>query len=462
MTKVEAFVAPKTDGATVEGFADYSSSSSLHGIRFVGSKGLGHVQRTFWGLLICFSTAALLWQIVDTMIKYHKYESYTSMEITNVNELNFPAITICNLNTLYKDLIQEDDLEVVLELVKIFSGEISATEKINSGNYTAANKVFGSVLKNAMTTIDKFIIACGFGNNIRNCSEYFTPLLTDKGLCFTYNSYEFIQKHGSLKALNSLSMASTYFIIDVDPDQVTLPFAFGNGIVVMIHDPTMYPYTEMGDAFRLGTGREVYINMKKVVTKNLGVPYSAECVKESDRSKHMQMNRPYSQEGCYIQCYYNLIFGCGHNCEPIADGPEGCTFIKAISCVASNPGAFFSEKQSTCQHCIPLCEETRYTSMLSESTFPNEYSAGMANFLNFSMKTKEEMHRRLIVLKPYFGEFKVHIISHRPVLELGQLFTNFGGMMGLYLGASILTVVELCQMILTRIKHLIHSKTIKH
>ena len=65
MTKVEAFVAPKSDDPVVEGFEDYSSSSSLHGIRFVGSKGSSRVQRTFWGLLMCFSTAALLWQIVD-------------------------------------------------------------------------------------------------------------------------------------------------------------------------------------------------------------------------------------------------------------------------------------------------------------------------------------------------------------------------------------------------------------
>lgn len=44
------------------------------------------------------------------------------------------------------------------------------------------------LLKHLAPTLDKTILYCRFRGKDRNCSELFSPMINDDGVCFTFNS----------------------------------------------------------------------------------------------------------------------------------------------------------------------------------------------------------------------------------------------------------------------------------
>ncbi|XP_063443161.1 acid-sensing ion channel 4-like [Mytilus trossulus] len=94
-------------------------------------------------------------------------------------------------------------------------------------------------------------------------------------------------------------------------------------------------------------------------------------------------------------------------------------------------------------HCPPACSSTRYEVTLSSSIFPSDF------YNDFLLKAinefKQDFYRKnLIVIHIYFDELKTTIVKQLPVYGSSvEIFGNLGGQMGLFLGASILTITEL-------------------
>ena len=56
--------------------------------------------------------------------------------------------------------------------------------------------------------------------------------------------------------------------------------------------------------------------------------------------------------------------------------------------------------------------------------------------------TYEEVNKHLAVLYVYYKDLKYTFISQQPKVELFDLISNIGGILGLFLGVSFLTCVE--------------------
>ncbi|XP_063447522.1 acid-sensing ion channel 5-like [Mytilus trossulus] len=89
------------------------------------------------------------------------------------------------------------------------------------------------------------------------------------------------------------------------------------------------------------------------------------------------------------------------------------------------------------------CEFTRYDARISSTLFLSEFY--VEQFKRYVSPDLEMNHYRknYINLRIYFDQLKTVVSKQTPKYSAGEMFANLGGMMGLFLGASIVTMTEL-------------------
>ncbi|VDH92961.1 acid-sensing ion channel 3 [Mytilus galloprovincialis] len=97
--------------------------------------------------------------------------------------------------------------------------------------------------------------------------------------------------------------------------------------------------------------------------------------------------------------------------------------------------------------CPFACQSTVYDTKLSFGKFPSDFmSKSLVKLLN---ETEEHIKKNYVNLRIYYKNLQTTITEQKPKYEnAGDIFSNVGGQMGLFLGASILTVIELGEFML--------------
>ena len=79
---------------------EFAENTTMHGIpRFLDAE-RSIVQRVLWLLVVFVSTVILVAQASNLIIDYAKYQTTTKVTIVTKSKLEFPSVTICNLNML--------------------------------------------------------------------------------------------------------------------------------------------------------------------------------------------------------------------------------------------------------------------------------------------------------------------------------------------------------------------------
>ena len=96
---------------------DYSGVTTAHGIpRIITSKSVK--SRLFWSFVTLIASGAFLWQGSLLLLDFNKHPYTTQINVVARTELQFPAVTVCNMNmmrrsamvnTRFESLIQTDD-----------------------------------------------------------------------------------------------------------------------------------------------------------------------------------------------------------------------------------------------------------------------------------------------------------------------------------------------------------------
>ena len=76
----------------------------------------GRVKQTFWGIIL-FTTMILLgYNGVLLFIEYFSYKVNVTVEVKHEYSIEFPAVTVCNMNPLKRSAVKKhDDLSAVLD-----------------------------------------------------------------------------------------------------------------------------------------------------------------------------------------------------------------------------------------------------------------------------------------------------------------------------------------------------------
>lgn len=193
-------------------FSDYSEISTIHGVRYMGEKKRHWSERLWWFLAVMTSIVICTILVYQTWLKWQNTPVIVtfSEESTPVYEIPFPTVTICTdikikqtrLN--YTDIwhkfnkdsyktanLSERTLKMIHSLSPMCDRMPLHLEEYakNSGliNETEADILFYSYARRAAPSLNETLFRCTWHRQDVNCSDIFNEILTDEGLCYTFN-----------------------------------------------------------------------------------------------------------------------------------------------------------------------------------------------------------------------------------------------------------------------------------
>ena len=423
----------------LDSWKEFSNQTTLHGIKYALSDDNGKARRVLWLVVLVSSLAFLLYQISVTIIQYTEYLSMVTISEQVETELNLPAVTVCN-NNLYKASLVRELYPHVEGSFRSWADMVFGEEQMDiprffqEMNDTSLNDTFHDMTQTVHGLSDVYI-RCKIGSVLLNCSDYTTLISTDKGPCYTFNGLRMDGENAEQLNVNKQGhMTAIQLTLDVQPFDYFIPLNYGTGLLLSIHDQhEVAPFLEDRNIV-LPPGRDVYISLLKTVLTKLGRPYSKEdCV---DRKYH-------TRGECINNCKTASVFECGQcnaGSRSVDDDPNLCTLPQIFQCSMINIPKWYNG-DFECD-CPVNCEQVQFEHKLSYGAFPNTLALADARRLNWTYQEPAEIAENYVNVNIYYEDLKTIYRRQTALITQWQLFSSVGGLMGLALGTSFITLLE--------------------
>ena len=320
------------------------------------------------------------------------------------------------------------------------------------------------------TTINKIITKSYFDDVLQsNFSDYFEEYADVlKGKCFRYNTGKNIYnksydiQNSTIKGLKNGVKLILNIQIPANYDYVE--------VSLFIHNQSLPPIDLFSRIFWLMPGGFNYFELDRVFYKKLSAPYS-NCLNDVNSfqlNKELinflqKENRAYTQDDCLYKCSHLFALqesNCSCN-SSLNEFGKNCiknvynkAFIdsKIGECISKYLKEFRKKLQDEkCPEYCPLeCDSMNYVI--------NSYTEQIALNGNISLNTKskidsddfstyEELKKNYFALRIYYNELKYTLISEEPKTEMFNFISDIGGILGLFLGISFLSIVEIFEIL---------------
>ncbi|XP_075881153.1 acid-sensing ion channel 1B isoform X1 [Nelusetta ayraudi] len=425
----------------VDDLATFFGNCSLHGANHVFVEGKKFsVRQGLWALVFTMALSAFLLQVADRIIFYLQFARITMLDEKSAPNMTFPAVTICNYNFVRKSQMSFSDL--------IFMGPLLGFEEGMAPGFLLAPEP--DRLPGSRFSLDEFynrtrhrmedmLLECKF-RGLDCGTESFREIFTRYGKCYTFNSGQdgrplLVTMKGGMG--NGLEL-----MLDIQQDEYlpvwgeTDETSFEAGIKVQIHTQDEPPFIDQL-GFGVAPGFQTFVSCQEQRLTYLPPPWG-DCKATPMDSDFFSS---YSITACRIDCETRyLVENC--NCRMVhmpGDAPY-CTPEQYKEC--ADPALdFLVERDNDYCVCETPCNMTRYGKEMSFVKIPSKASAKyLAKKFN---KTEQYIADNILVLDIYFEALNYETIEQKKAYELAGLLGDIGGQMGLFIGASILTILEL-------------------
>ncbi|XP_049816268.1 pickpocket protein 28-like [Schistocerca nitens] len=180
-------------------FREFCGSTSLHGLKYVGEPGKPLAQRVCWVLTFLLSLSVccvFIWQAK------HKWDT-TPVIVTfaessyPVSKLPFPAVTICGeakINHVlfsYQEMYKRRDNITEEQMKQIQYAALVCDEDVEVlANDTTDDSAIDFLLEVAPGLWDT-VRRCRWQSKDISCGKLFDTIITDEGVCYTFNGIEY-------------------------------------------------------------------------------------------------------------------------------------------------------------------------------------------------------------------------------------------------------------------------------
>ena len=175
-------------------FTEFVETTTLHGIRYVFC-GDSKLRRSIWFLFFLFSTGMFIWNIGSLFKSYLNTDVVTRASVVYQDKIMFPSVTFCNFNQITNSYVnklsQESSDNDTQWLIRYFREEITADNDNFLPNFTY------KVLIDASHKLENMLLNCTLRGEKCLPSD-FDLVLTNMGVCYTFNAGEFIKKKVSI------------------------------------------------------------------------------------------------------------------------------------------------------------------------------------------------------------------------------------------------------------------------
>ncbi|XP_061605333.1 acid-sensing ion channel 2 isoform X1 [Phyllopteryx taeniolatus] len=434
------------------------SQTHLHGLRQVCVPGGSLGRRVLWLLALCTSLGLLLSWSSNRLLHWMSFPTYTRVHTEWAKELAFPVVTICNNNPIRLYKLTKSDLyfaghwlglllanrtvrPLVLDLLQEdrigWFGKLSDFRLfLPPRNFEGTNLEFMDRLSHQL---DDMLLSCKYRGE--PCGAHnFSSVFTRYGKCYMFNAAE------EGKSLRTTMKGGTgnglEIMLDIQQDEYlpvwgdTEDTAFEAGVRVQIHSQAEPPFVhELG--FGVAPGFQTFVATQEQRLTFLPPPWG-ECESKALESGFFQV---YSVTACRIDCETRYIVeNCNCRMVHMPGDAAYCTPEQYKDCAEPALAKLSAAESSSCM-CRTPCNVTRYNKELSMVKIPSKTSA---RYLQKKFnKSEKYIVDNILVLDVFFEALNYETIEQKKAYEVAGLLGDIGGQMGLFIGASILTILEL-------------------
>ena len=197
-----------------------------------------------------------------------------------------------------------------------------------------------------------------------------------------------------------------------------------------------------------------------MLVKQLEMPYSG-CTHESDAAffkKFGELNYRYNRMDCRDLCKQKRIedvCGCFFPRLLIIYRNNSCVSKEDFVCVDNQFASFDkAEFNDECNELCPLeCDKMILSTVYSQSNhFSSELTRQLlrrqlvaSKFANESVVSTEELEKSVVKLNIFYDSLSMLDVAEIPSVTEVDLISKWGGMFGLFLGLSVLSMVEIVE-----------------
>ncbi|XP_067664820.1 acid-sensing ion channel 1-like [Haliotis asinina] len=270
------------------------------------------------------------------------------------------------------------------------------------------------------------------------------------GKCFTYNA------NGSLLARDSGRSHGLRVLLNVQEEEYTRSHDgyHGTGFMVAVHAPEVIPImSEMGMAVAPGFQHLVGIGVKEVTAHEGIGGCGARPLK--------YLTRNYSREACKEDCELDFTIDMC-NCKDFTNYSIDiavCTAQQYQECYIPAKARYLQTDTGCEAGCPEPCSNTRFTTQHSSCPLTRNY---ITAYTKAKGKTEEYWRKNLVILEMYMSSMTYEHIEKQLEYEILDLFCDIGGALGLLLGASLLTVLEVIDFLFITVFSMVFDKNKVH
>ncbi|KPI94432.1 Sodium channel protein Nach [Papilio xuthus] len=418
---------------------DYCTSCTFAGVHFIADNTRHWSERFLWLILVILSWygSALLiiaaWDaFITNPISFGVETTYTDWDT------KLPAVAICEANNKLMIYNVSDtiwtpnhllDLEDALKDVAYFRGScyrlIDVCYKNNNPDPFCQTSNYSYYAKLVRSGCGQTLTNCSYNDQDFDCCQYFQPIDTDMGTCYIMNSIQ-TKKPNPYKMV--VNMKQKRGVLKFDVLLPSMIYTLGEDEVPTI---TSSKYSTL--KIKLGHSYRRQLTVRNIENDPLVVetkPEQRACRLHSENDGPYPL---YSYSACTVLCRKRAqqrICHCNDHFMLATRVSEHCN-ITGMLCLHTHeseltilkPQWALHRRGMTC-HCLPSCDETEITIIKDVVS---------------SHKSKEKKANIEIVLAYLPTErFKRNVVRSRL-----DLVVSVGGTTGLFVGASLLSFVEL-------------------
>ncbi|XP_064648387.1 degenerin unc-8-like [Lineus longissimus] len=462
----------------------WATTTNCHGIpRIQTAKTWG--KRIFWILLFLGAMCGFIAQTVTICEVFFSYQVSTTVKYEFRTRIQFPAVTICNVNAVRRSKLALGGSTIS----GLFDEEeVSGREKRNTPGSSANNRLIQTSDGDRLDQFNDFLVewsdldedtavrmghqledmllGCTYNGHSCNSSDF--ELLRNNlyGNCYIFNSgWRDRNILYSYRAGPQYGLSLELFI---EQEEYIAGLTEDAGVKVLPHHQNDMPFPD-DQGVLASPGHLTSISVTKTNVFRQAWPYVTLC--NSHQSEEHEYNAyaemypvKYTQKACYRTCtQFYIISDCG--CVS-SDYPKTGVAYSAVFTGSEETCSYndtcvdgvkhrFSNGLLNC-NCSWGCSDTYFAPTVSSSQWPNDQyqsiyddaiSTSRKDLKNFIIGANASPRKNLLKVKVFFEELNYQEIKESPAYTIGNMAADFGGIVGLYLGMSVLAVFELIELI---------------
>lgn len=448
-------------------FNEWMLTSTSHGLPNIFRSTFRSV-KIVWTIFFLVALGVCTAMIVENFTDYLSFDVITKFRTIESDRLEFPEVTICNLNPMVtpkanayiRDYFRLNHNLSVNNFTDIqaYFGENSLTE-LNWLFYQTLDDSFDPNLRRQFGySLEEMVITCRFDSIPCNFSEFTSSYDRVFGNCFQFNS--FYDMNGQKKNINTLQqIGGLYLELFMGLPDDSFDYLYqreSNGVRIYIDEQNNPLFN---DGFHLKSGVLAKMKTHKTQTTHLPRPYSDCIYPEKSQSvlyDEMEKLGSHLRQDCIDLCTQMIIiqhFGCYDLRYPqLFDAPP--CLNKTIFYQLIN---YHVNLENCSNQCFFNCESVDYEVIPSYSDFPSSIFAQnlmlsenlrkISNDNNMTLN-HDLLKKSTVAVYIYFPELKITEITEHVSYSVSKLISDIGGTLGLFIGISLLSFVEIIQLVM--------------